>query len=68
MIQTTSLEKRTGKSLWNSDNPTNNNLTQYDANVTNNMKNVVSCPNELRQSLYTNVLLIEIQSATHEDM
>ena len=39
MIQKTSLEKRTGKSLKNTENPTNNNFTQYDANDTNNPKN-----------------------------
>ena len=38
MIKTTLLEKRTGKSLQNPDNPTNNNFTQYDANVINNIK------------------------------
>ena len=36
MIQTTSLETRTGKSIQNPDNPINNNFTQSDANVTNN--------------------------------
>ena len=39
MIQKTSLEKRTGKSLKNPENPTNSNFTQSDANVTNNPEN-----------------------------
>ena len=34
-IQNTSLETRTGKSLWNPDNITSNNVTQSDDNVTN---------------------------------
>ena len=38
IIQTTSLETRTGKSLQNPDNPTNNHLIQSDANITNNPK------------------------------
>ena len=38
IIQTTLLEKRTVNSLQNTDNPTNNNFTQSDANVTNNSK------------------------------
>ena len=38
MIQTTTLETRTGKSLQNPENMTNNNFTQSDANVTNNPK------------------------------
>ena len=36
IIQSTSLETITGKSLRITDNPTNNNFTQSDANVTNN--------------------------------
>ena len=36
MIQTTSLQTRTGKSLQNPENMINNNFTQSDANVTNN--------------------------------
>ena len=36
MIQTTSLEKITGESLQNHDNPKNNNFTQSDVNDTNN--------------------------------
>ena len=38
IIQTTFLETRTRKSLQNPDNLTNNNFTQYDANVINNIK------------------------------
>ena len=34
MIQTASLETRTGESLQNPDNPTNKNYTQSDANFT----------------------------------
>ena len=49
MIQKTSLETRTVKSLRNPDNPTTNNFTQYDANVTNNPKKIVRSPNELRK-------------------
>ena len=41
MIQKTLLETRTGKSLQNPDNPTNNNFTQSDDNVTNNPKKIV---------------------------
>ena len=65
MIQTTSLKTRTRKSLLNPDNPTNNNFTKYDANVTNNPKKIVRSPNELRQSLSTNRHFTSIQSATH---
>ena len=36
IIQTNLLETRTGKSLRNPENPTNNHFTQYDANVNNN--------------------------------
>ena len=39
MIQTTSLETKTGKSLQNPYNPTNIIFTQSDANVTNNREN-----------------------------
>ena len=49
MIQTTSLEKITGKSLPNAENPTNNNFTQSDANVTNNPEKIVRRLNELIQ-------------------
>ena len=45
MTQTTSLETRTGNSLQNPDNPTNNNITQSDANVTNITKNIARSPN-----------------------
>ena len=38
MIQTILFETRTEKSLQNPYNPTNNNLTQSDANVINNLK------------------------------
>ena len=68
MIQTTSLETRTEKSLQNPDNTTNNNFTQYDANVTNSSKKIVRSPNELRLSLSTNRHFSENQYATHEDM
>ena len=68
MIQTTLLESRTGKSLQNPENPTNNNFTQSDVNVTNNCENVVICPNELRQSLSTNRHFARSQSTTYEDM
>ena len=68
MIQTTSLETRTEKSLQNPDNTTNNNFTQYDANVTNSSKKIVRSPNELRQYLYTNRHFSESQSVTYEDM
>ena len=54
IIQKTSLESRTGKSLQNTDNPENNNLTQSDANVTNNSEKIVRSPNELRKYLSTN--------------
>ena len=54
MIQTTSFETRTRKSLQNPDNPTNNNFTQSDANVTNNSEKIVRSPNKLRQYLSTN--------------
>ena len=49
MIQTILLETINGKSLKNPDNTTSNNLTQYNANVTNNPENEVICLNELRQ-------------------
>ena len=68
MIQITLLESRTLKSLQNTDNPTNNNFTQYDVNVTNNHENVVICLNELRQSLSKNRHFSESQSAMHKDM
>ena len=41
MIQTTSLETRTEKSLQNPDNPTNKFFTQYDVNVTNNYEKLL---------------------------
>ena len=65
MTQTTSLETRAGKSLQNTDNPTNNNFTQSDANVINNSEKLVRIPNELRQYLSTNCHFFESQSATH---
>ena len=68
MIQVTSLETRTGKSLQNPDNPTNNNFTQSDDNVTNNSEKIVRSPNELRQYLSTNCHFYESKSVTHKDM
>ena len=68
MIQTTSLETRTGNSIQNSDNPTNNNFTQSDAKVTNNPEKIVKGPNELRQSLSTNCHFYESQSEIHNLM
>ena len=68
MIQTTSLETRTGKSLLNNDNPTSKKFTQFDANATNNPKNEVIFPNELIQLLSINFHFIESQSVMHEDM
>ena len=68
MIQTTSLETRTGKSLQNSENLTNNNLTQYDANVTNNSEKMVPFPNELIQSISAYRHFSESQYAIHKDM
>ena len=38
IIQTTSLETRTRNSLQIPDNPTNNNIIQSDANVSNNFE------------------------------
>ena len=38
MIQKTFLKTRTGKSLQSTDNPSNNNFTQSDPNVTNTSK------------------------------
>ena len=68
MIQITSLESRTKKSLRSPDNPTNKNFTWSDANVTNNPKNVIRCPIEWIQLLSTNSHFTESQSAIHEDM
>ena len=68
IIQTTSLESITVNSLQNIDDSTNNNFTQYDANVTNNYKKVVIFQNELIQLLSTNSHFTEIQSTTHEYM
>ena len=68
IIQTTSLESITVNSLQNTDDSTNNNFTQYDANVTNNYKKVVIFQNELIQLLSTNSHFTEIQSTTHEYM
>ena len=68
MIQATLLEKRTGKSLQNPDNPTNNNFIQSDFNVTNNFEKNVRCPNELRQTLSTNRHFSESQYETHKYM
>ena len=68
MIQTTSLETRTGESLWNPDDPTNKVFAQSDANVTNNPKNVVICLNESIKLLSTNSHFTGIQYATHKDM
>ena len=68
MIQTTSLESITGKSLQNPENSTYTNFTQSDANATNNSEKVVRCPNEFRQLLSTNRHFTEQQSATHEDI
>ena len=62
------MESRTGKSLQNLDNITNNNFTQSDVNVTNNPENVVRYPNELRQSLSTNRHFTESQSAMQKDV
>ena len=45
MIQKTSSETRTEKSLRNPENLTNINFSQSDANVTNNPNNVVRFPN-----------------------
>ena len=45
MIQTTLLESRTEKSLQNPENGTNKNVTQSDAYVNNNSRNVVIFPN-----------------------
>ena len=56
------------KVTTNPDNKTNNNFTQYDANVTNNPKNLVRYSNKLRQSLSENLHLSESQFTTHEDI
>ena len=61
MIQTTSFETRTRKSLQNTDNPTNNNFTQSNTNVTYNPKKIVRSPNEWRQYLSTNCHFSEPQ-------
>ena len=68
MIQTTSVETITEKSLQSPDNPTNNNFTQYDDNVTNNSGKIGRIPNELIQYLYTNCHYSESQSAVHKYM
>ena len=67
MIQTTSLETRTGKSIRDTDNPTKK-FSQSDANVTNNSGKMFRIPNELRQQFSTNCHFSEIKSAIHEDM
>ena len=48
MTQKTSSETRNVKSLQNPYNPTNNNFTQSDANVTSNSGKIVRIPNKLR--------------------
>ena len=68
IILTISLESRTGKSLQNNDNSTNNNFTRSDANVTNNSKKIVRYPNEFLQSLFTNIQFAESQYLKHEYM
>ena len=68
MIQTTSLETRTGKSIQNPDNMTNNNSNQSDSNFTNNTKTIVLSINELRQYLSNNRHFSDGQSATHKYM
>ena len=60
MIQTTSLETRTGESLWSSDNQTNNNFTKFDDNVTNNPQKIVRSSNEFRQLLSTNCHYLKV--------
>ena len=67
MIQTSYLETRTGRSLKNTDNPTSNNFTKFDANVTNNREKIVKILIELRQSFSTNCQFSESQSETHKD-
>ena len=67
MIQTTSLESRTEKSLRNPENLTNKNFTPSDAYVTNNYRKLVICPNKLMKSLYKNRHFTENKSATHKD-
>ena len=66
MIQITSLETRTGKSLQNTDNQTNNTLNQANANVITNSKTIVQCLNELKQSLSTDCHFSESKSAMHK--
>ena len=68
MIQTTSMETIIEKSLQNPDNPTNNNFTQSDDNVTNNPGEIGIIPNKLIQYLYTNCHSSEGQPAVHEDI
>ena len=68
MIQTTMLETRTINSLQNPDNPTSNNFTQSDDNVTNNPENEIICLNELRHPLSINCCFTKSQSSAHEDM
>ena len=68
MIQTTYMETIIEKSLQNPDNPTNNNFTHSDDNVTNNPGKIGIIPNELIQYIYTNCHYSESQSAVHEDM
>ena len=65
MIQTTLVETITEKSLQHPDNPTNNNFTQSDDNVTNDPGKIGRIPNELIQYLYTHCHSSESQSAVH---
>ena len=65
-IQFFLLETRTGKSPRNPYNPNNNNFTRSGANVTDNSKNMVRSPNELRQSLSTNRHFSESQYEIHK--
>ena len=58
MIQKTSLETRTGESLWNPDNITSNNFTQSDYNVTNDGVQPKTPPLSTRHLIWVNYKVV----------